>query len=170
MFGRCHSIGSSVRRELGSASPRATSTHCNVDSLKVLDPERPIREADIGPHAGQNIKIEYRWAEGHYDRLPALAAELAQRRLSAMVTTGSGHAALAANAATNKIPIIFSTGDDPLESGIVSNLNRPNRNVTGATFLTSVLEAKRLELLHESRNSNNTTRSSNKKSALRSKP
>jgi putative tryptophan/tyrosine transport system substrate-binding protein len=104
---------------------------------------------ETGYVEGQNIKIEYRFAEGQYNRLPALAAELVQYQVTAIVTTGGSRAALAAKAATNKIPIIFSAGDDPVETGVVSSLNRPSGNVTGATFITSVLEAKRLELLHE---------------------
>jgi putative tryptophan/tyrosine transport system substrate-binding protein len=108
---------------------------------------RGLKEA--GYIEGQNVRIEYRWAEGQYQRLPTLAVELVQRRPTVIVTTGGSRAALAAEAATTKIPIIFSAGDDPIETGIVSSLNRPNGNVTGATFLTTVLEAKRLELLHE---------------------
>jgi putative ABC transport system substrate-binding protein len=72
-----------------------------------------------------------------------------QHQVTAIVTTGGSRAALAAKAATNKIPIIFSAGDDPVEAGVVSSLNRPSGNVTGATFITTLLEAKRLELLHE---------------------
>jgi putative ABC transport system substrate-binding protein len=104
---------------------------------------------EMGYVEEQNIKIEYRFAEGRYNRLPALAAELVQRHVAVIVTTGGSRAALAAKAATNKIPIIFSAGDDPVETGLVSSLNRPGGNITGATFLTSVLEGKRLELLHE---------------------
>jgi putative ABC transport system substrate-binding protein len=104
---------------------------------------------EMGYVEGQNLKIEYRFAEGQYNRLPALAAELVQRNVTAIATTGGSRAALAAKAATNKIPIIFSAGDDPVETGLVNSLNRPSGNITGATFLTTVLEAKRLELLHE---------------------
>ena len=104
---------------------------------------------EMGYIEGQNIKIEYRFAEGQYNRLPALAAELVQHQVTAIVTTGGSRAALAAKAATNKIPIIFSAGDDPVEAGVVSSLNRPSGNVTGATFITAGLEPKRLELLHE---------------------
>ena len=104
---------------------------------------------EMGYIEGQNIKIEYRFAEGQYNRLPAFAAELVQHQVTAIVTTGGSRAALAAKAATNKIPIIFSAGDDPVEGGVVSSLNRPSGNVTGATFITAGLEPKRLELLHE---------------------
>ena len=104
---------------------------------------------EMGYTEGQNVKIEYKWAAGEYDKLPAFATELVQRRVTALVTTGGSPAALAAKAATTKIPIIFSTGNDPIETGVVSSLNRPGGNVTGATFLTSLLEGKRLEILHE---------------------
>ena len=110
---------------------------------------------EMGYTEGQNVRIEYRFAEGQYSKLPTLAAELVQLQLTAIVTTGGTRVALAAKAAraakaaTDKIPIIFSAGDDPVESGVISSLNRPGGNVTGATFITNVLEAKRLELLHE---------------------
>jgi ABC-type uncharacterized transport system substrate-binding protein len=104
---------------------------------------------EMGYIEGQNVKIEYRWAEGQYKKLTAFAAELVQNHVTAIVTTGGSLAALAAKAATTKIPIIFSSGNDPIETGVVSRVNRPGGNITGATFLTSLLEGKRLELLHE---------------------
>jgi ABC-type uncharacterized transport system substrate-binding protein len=104
--------------------------------------------AEAGFAEGRNIAIGYRWADGHYDRLPALAAEMLRLPVAVLVATGVT-AAVAAKAATSTVPIVFNTGGDPVRFGLVASLNRPGGNVTGVASLGKVLVAKRFELLRE---------------------
>jgi putative tryptophan/tyrosine transport system substrate-binding protein len=103
---------------------------------------------EAGYVEGRNVAIEHRWAEGRIDRLPALAADLAQRQVAVIVTSGGDVSALAAKAATSSIPIVSTIGGDPVKEGLVASFNRPGGNLTGAT-LFAYSAAKRLELLHE---------------------
>ncbi len=98
---------------------------------------------------GQNVAIEYRWAEGHYDRLPALAADFVARKVDVIVTQGGNFSALAAKNATSSIPIVFLAGGQPVEQGLVASLARPGGNLTGISLLTTELFGKRVELISE---------------------
>jgi putative ABC transport system substrate-binding protein len=102
-----------------------------------------------GYNEGQNVGIEYRWAEGQYDRLPGLAAELVRRRVALIASTGGIGVAIAAKRATSTIPIVFTAGDDPIQYGVVASFNRPGGNVTGIYNFISAMEAKRYGLLRE---------------------
>ena len=105
--------------------------------------------AEVGYFDGQNVTIDHRWAEGQFNRLPALAAELVARRPAILVTAGGDVSAAAAKAATTTVPIVFTIGGDPIGYRLVSNLGRPDGNMTGVTFFTITLGPKRLELLRE---------------------
>jgi putative ABC transport system substrate-binding protein len=104
---------------------------------------------ESGFNEGENVAIEYRWAHDNYDSLPALMADLVKRQVVGIVTIGAEQSALAAKAATNKIPIVFVIYGDPVSIGLVDSINRPGGNVTGMSLMSSALEAKRLEILSE---------------------
>jgi putative tryptophan/tyrosine transport system substrate-binding protein len=105
--------------------------------------------SEAGFVEGENVAIEFRWAGGHYDRLPALAAELVGRRVAVLVALGADASPAAANQATSTTPIVFGMAGDPIKAGLVDSFNRPSRNATGYTMLSTQLEPKRLGLLHE---------------------
>jgi len=104
---------------------------------------------ETGYVEGQNVVIQYRWAEGQYDRLPSLAAELVRRRVAVIVTSGGDMAVLAAKAATRTIPVVFSSGGDPVKRLVVESLSRPGGNLTGISLINNELNPKRFELLRE---------------------
>jgi putative ABC transport system substrate-binding protein len=125
---------------LGSGSPE-------YDAFRVAAVRKGLIEA--GYVEGQNVAFEYRWAEDHTERLPALAADLVRRGVAVIVAIGGGSSAVAAKSATATIPILIMIGADPIKSGLVASLNRPGGNITGVNFLNNVLIAKRFEILHE---------------------
>jgi putative ABC transport system substrate-binding protein len=125
---------------LSSRSPTESEVHAAAF-------RRGLSETGFVP--GQSVAVEYRWAEGHYERLPGFARELVDLRVSVLVTVGGSVSALAARPATATIPIVFVMGDDPVKLGIVASFNRPGGNLTGVAFLTGELGSKRLELLCE---------------------
>ena len=117
----------------------------------VVEPLRGFRQGlkEAGYVEGENVTIEYRWANNQLDRMPALAAELVRRRVAVITTAGGTSSSLAAKAATTIIPVVFVAGDDPVRLGLVASLARPGGNLTGIDFLTVEVMAKRFELLRE---------------------
>ena len=123
----------------------------SLSSAALTGPVAAFRQGlgSLGYEEGKNVAIEFRWAEGHYDQLPALAAELAEKRAAVIVTVGGDPPAFAAKAASTTIPLVFMVGQDPVKLGLVTSLSRPGGNATGVNLLISETESKRFDLLRQ---------------------
>jgi putative ABC transport system substrate-binding protein len=150
-------LGAAAANAVWPLPPRAQQPMPVVGYLSARSPDDAghLAEAfrsglsEAGYVEGRNVAIEYRWALGHYDRLPAMAAELVRRPVTLLAATGGEPAALAARAATSTIPIVFAIGGDPVKLGLAASFNRPSHNATGISLLTNILEPKRIGLLHD---------------------
>ena len=147
---------------VAAASPLAARAQQQLPIIGILSSRSRATDAlliavirqglnDTGFIEGRNVSIEYRWAEGNYGRLAALAADLVGRKVAVIVTIGGDVAALAAKTATSTLPVVFTVATDPIRSGLVSNLHRPGGNLTGNSGFQAELEPKRLGLLRELR-------------------
>ena len=139
---------------IGRAQQPAMSAIGFLSSRSANDSARAVNAfrqglAEMGYVVGRNADIEFRWADGQFDRLPALASDLVQRPVAVLVAVGGFQTATIAKATTTTIPIIFGIGEDPVKEGLVPNLNRPGGNLTGATFSTALLGAKRFGILRD---------------------
>src|SRR5262249_23243165 len=144
-----------------SASPlTGHSQQVSVPVIGFLSARSPAEAASVlaafrqglgeaGYFEGQNVTIEFRWAEGNYDRLPELASELVRRQVAVMAATGGEPSPLAAKAATATIPIVFTLGGDPVEAGLVASLARPGGNLTGTTIMAAEMAPKRLDFVRQ---------------------
>jgi putative tryptophan/tyrosine transport system substrate-binding protein len=123
----------------------------SLSSAALTGPVAAFRQGleSLGYEEGKNVAIEFRWAEGHYDQLPALATELVQKRASVIVAIGGDQSAFAAKAASTTVPLVFMVGEDPAKSGLVTSLSRPGGNATGVNLLIVETESKRVDLLRE---------------------
>jgi len=137
---RAQRLASPVIGYLGGLSPNTYATRLAAFHKGL---------SEMGYVEKRDVAIEYRWAEGQYDRLPGLAAELVRKRVDVIAAMGGDATALAAKAATSTIPIVFAVTADPVKAGLVASLNRPGGNITGVNFLLDMIQAKQFEVLHE---------------------